>query len=119
MSNAKSVLIRDLVIFQLKLALDGLKDLVLSPVSLGAAALDILSPGARPGHRFYAVMTLGERFDRWLNLFGAAEQADASEDGLFGRSRAGSNALAGWLEELALGRKEPEEGQATGTRSAA
>ncbi|HEX6132862.1 MAG TPA: hypothetical protein VFZ24_02690 [Longimicrobiales bacterium] len=118
MSNAKSVLVRDLIIFQIKLVLDGLKDLALSPVSIGAALLDIVSPGPRPGHRFYAVMTLGERFDRWLNLFGASERADASDDGLFGRSRAGSNALIGWLEELVLGRKESEE-QETGKRTAA
>jgi len=115
MSTSKAVLIRDLLIFQLKLALDGVKDLVLSPISIGAAALDIVSPGPRPGHRFYGVMTLGERFDRWLNLFGASEHADASDDGLFGRSRAGSNALVGWLEAQVLGRTETEsEGRSDG-----
>lgn len=117
MSKPKSVIIRDLVIFQLKLMLDGLKDLVLSPVSILAAGLDIVFPGPRPGHRFYGVMTIGEKFDRWLNLFGASERADATEDGLFGRSRAGSNALLGWLEELVLGHPEAEPDSGAGTRT--
>jgi hypothetical protein len=77
-------LIRDLIIFQVKLVLDGMKDVVLMPVTIGAAAIDILFPGARPGHRFYRVMALGERYDRWLNLFSASDRADASKDGLFG-----------------------------------
>ena len=53
-------------------------------------------------------MSVGERFDRWLNLFGAAERATASTDGLFGRSRAGSDSLVGRLEAIVLGRDEPE-----------
>lgn len=106
--TAKLVLIRDLIIFQIKLLLDGAKDLLLSPLSVGAAALDILFPGSRPGHRFYAVMSVGERFDRWLNLFGAAERATATTDGLFGRSRAGSSSLVGRLEAMVLGHDESE-----------
>jgi hypothetical protein len=108
MPDAKTVLIRDLVIFQIKLALDGAKDLLLAPVSIGAAALDLLFPGERRGHRFYQVMAWGERFDGWLNLFGAAENASADADGLFRGSRAGSNSLLGQLEAMVLGHDEPE-----------
>jgi hypothetical protein len=68
----KTVVLRDLLIFQIKLAMDGLKDIVLMPVSFAAAALDILFPGPRVGHRLYAVLAVGEKFDSWLNLFGAA-----------------------------------------------
>jgi hypothetical protein len=110
MKRAKLVVLRDLVIFQLKLMLDGIKDVTLSPVSIAAAAADVVFPGERVGHRFYAVMRLGERFDRWLNLFGAAEKADAARDGLFGASRAGSSSLLGRLEALALGEEETEPG---------
>lgn len=102
------VILRDLVIFQVKLALDGLKDLVLAPASLGAALFDILFPGSTPGSRFYAVMRMGERFDRWLSLFAAADKADAGRDGLFGASRAGSGSLLGKLEEIVLGYEEVE-----------
>jgi hypothetical protein len=110
MNRAKRVVLRDLMIFQLKLLMDGMKDIVLSPVSAIAAGLDILFPGPQTGHRFYMVMSVGEKFDRWLNLFGAARIADARTDGLFGASRAGSDSLLGRMEELALGHAEPAAG---------
>ena len=118
MKRSKVVVLRDLAIFQLKLVLDGLKDFTLAPVSFVAAAADILFPGERVGHRFYAVMRLGERFDSWLNLFGAASRADASADGLFGASRAGSNTLLGRIESLVLGRDEDEAEEPRAARAA-
>jgi len=105
----RSIIVRDLLIFQLKLFLDGLKDVVISPVAIGAAALDILFPTARRGSRFYAVMGAGERVDRWLNLFGASERAADHEEGLFGASRAGSDTMLGRLESYVLGHDEEEE----------
>lgn len=107
--QARSVIVRDLIIFQIKLLLDGLKDVVLSPLAILAAALDFMSPTARSGRRFYAVLMLGERFDRWLSLFSVSEKAATHEEGLFGASRAGSNSMLGKLEELVLGRMEEEE----------
>jgi hypothetical protein len=101
------VILRDLGIFQIKLVLDGAKDIFLAPLSLTAAVLDLVFPGAQPGHRFYAVMRVGERFDRWLSLFSAADKASAHEDGLFGASRAGSRSMLGKLEEIVIGHEEP------------
>jgi hypothetical protein len=117
-ARARWVVMRDLLIFQVKLAMDGVKDLVFMPLSITAAAIDIFFPGPRPGHRFYAVLTVGERFDGWLNLFGAATTADASRDGLFGASRAGSASMLGKLEAMVLGHDEPEQ-QPRKSRSAA
>jgi hypothetical protein len=104
------VILRDLGIFQVKLVVDGAKDIVLAPLSLVAAALDLLFPGSQPGRRFYAVMRVGERFDRWLSLFSAADKANAHEDGLFGASRAGSRTMLGKIEALVIGYEEDEEG---------
>jgi hypothetical protein len=104
----KWVIFRDLVIFQVKLGLDGLKDVALMPLSITAAVLDVVFPGRRPGHRFYAVLRVGERFDSWLNLFGAAKDADARSGGLFGASRAGSPTMLGQMERAVLGRDETE-----------
>ncbi|CAN5801945.1 hypothetical protein BH23GEM9_BH23GEM9_16620 [soil metagenome] len=101
MTSPQRVVFRDLVIFQAKLFLDGLKDIVLSPVSIIAAAADIILPG-RSGRYFYGVVAAGEKFDRWLNLFGAATHADAARDGLFGASRAGSDTMIGQLESFVL-----------------
>lgn len=105
----RKVVLRDLMIFQLKLMLDSAKDIVLSPLAIAAAAADILFPTEHTGKRFYMVMRIGERFDQYLSLWGAAENADGGEGGLFGASRAGSATMLGKLEALVLGREETEE----------
>lgn len=106
--RSRGVLVRDLVIFQIKLLLDGLKDLIVAQVALGAAIFDIVAPGPEVGHRFYAVMSLGERFDGWLSLHGDVESAAKHADGLFGASRAGTGTLLGKIEEWVTGRIEVE-----------
>jgi hypothetical protein len=121
-NRRKWVVLRDLAIFQVKLALDGLKDIAFMPLSIMAAALDVFFPGPRVGHRFYAVLALGEKVDSWLNLFGAARDADAASDGLFGASRAGSNSMLGRLEAVVLGHEEPDlaaDGATAGSRGGA
>ena len=107
------VIIRDLAIFQIKLFLDGLKDIVLAPASLIAAALGILFGGKRRGRLFYLVLRIGERFDLWLNLFGASERADV--DGLFGGSKAGTDSYLGQLEQSVRGGDEPRRRRHTRT----
>ena len=104
----QKVIFRDVLIFQAKLFLDSIKDLVLMPLSILAALADVVSPTDRVGKRFYHVMLMGERVDKWLNLFGAAQHADPGEDGLFGASRAGSNTMLGKLETIVTGRTERE-----------
>jgi hypothetical protein len=106
-TRERYVVFRDLAIFQVKLFLEGLKDIVVSQVSIGAAALDLLFPTGRRGQRFYAVMRAAERFDNWLSLYSASQAAADNEDGLFGESRAGSDSLLGKLEEIVVGRREP------------
>jgi hypothetical protein len=66
-------LIRDLLTFQLKLAIDAFRDVLLVPVSLAAGLFDLMTGGERPGERFYAVIRLGRRSEHWINLFGAVE----------------------------------------------
>lgn len=108
------VILRDLAIFQVKLFLDGVKDLFVAQVALLAAAADLILPSGRRGRRFYAVMRAAERFDSWLTLYGAAESAATNEDGLFGASRAGSDTLLGKLEKFVIGHEETEEPARTG-----
>lgn len=106
----KKVIIRDLIIFHVKLAIDGLKNVVLLPASLVAALIDLVVPGDRSGRLFYSVMLLGESFDRWLSLYGPALEARAALDGLFGASRSGAATLLGELEEMVRG---PEDRRAS------
>lgn len=73
-------LIRDVLVFQLKLVLDGVRDLVLSPVSLVAALMDLAMGGDRGnGGSFYSLLRFGHRTDRWINLFGAAGPSETEE----------------------------------------
>lgn len=108
-TEVRWMIIRDLGVFHIKLWADGLKNLLLAPVSLAAAVLDLLFPGHTPGRRFYSVMGLGERFDHWLSLFAASREASVHDEGLFGASRAGSPSFLGKLEEAVLGYEEPIE----------
>jgi len=80
---SKGVIVRDLLLFQMKLWLDGLKDVVLSPVSIVAAVLDVLRSPERQSF-FYRVLQLGERFDQWLNLYNASTRAPRRSSGLVG-----------------------------------
>ena len=109
----RPVMLRDLAIFLIKLALDGLKDLILIQLALGAALLDLLSGGGKKQRLFYSVLRLSERFDLWLNLNGAMERMEAgdeiNDDGLFGASEAGSDTLLGKLEELVRGPESQQE----------
>jgi len=60
--------LRDVLLFQFKLVVDGLKDLCLAQVAVGAAMVDLIRRDGSPGRRFYGVVRLSERFDGWLDL---------------------------------------------------
>lgn len=84
-NNPRTVILRDLLLFQMKLWLDGLKDIFLSPLSIAACVIDLFFRRSGQKSLLYGVMRLGERFDLWLNLYGAAAGADAHRDGLLRR----------------------------------
>ena len=94
------VLLRDLIVFQMKLAIDGLKGLAMWQLAIVAFVWDLLFGGENKGRMFYKVLSLAERFDLWLNLYGASTRAHGSGDGLFGASRAGANTMLGKLEQM-------------------
>jgi hypothetical protein len=106
------VLIRDLVLFFIKLTLDGMKDVMLMWLSVGAVIIDLIAGGSRRGRLFYAVMHLGERIDLWLNVYGPSRRAALNPDGLFGESRAGDDTYMGRMEEL-MGSERPAAPRAT------
>jgi hypothetical protein len=72
------VLIRDVVVFQFKLLLDGLRDLVLVPASLIAGVISVVrTRNGAPGSQFYRLVGMGKQSERWINLFGAMRNAPA------------------------------------------
>ena len=64
---SRSVTIRDFLVFQVKLALDGVKDMVAISLSVLAIIIDLTLGGGRT-RMFYGVVRLSERFERWLGL---------------------------------------------------
>lgn len=61
--------LRDVVAFQFKLAMDGLRDVILSPISITAAIVGIITSSENPGKYFYRLLEIGHESDRWINLF--------------------------------------------------
>jgi hypothetical protein len=68
-------LIRDILVLQVKLAVDALRDLILSPLSLVAGVLDLLTGGQQPGRLFYPLLAAARRTEQLINLFGEADRA--------------------------------------------
>ena len=75
-------LVRDIAVLQVKLVVDGLRDLILVPISLIAGIISLVKGGDEPATEFYDLLKMGRRSERWINLFGAAERVHgpASED---------------------------------------
>ncbi|MEL6214126.1 MAG: hypothetical protein AAFQ99_00450 [Pseudomonadota bacterium] len=79
-SVSKSQLVRDLIVFQFKLFIDGLRDVILIPVSFVAGILSLLKPGKDAGSEFYEVVAFGKQTERSINLFEASERMQTSSD---------------------------------------
>lgn len=90
--------------FQIKLLLDGARDILLSPVSIAAGLIGILSNDPKPDRAFRRVMVWGRKSEDWINLFGYRKGAQSDEllqpfeqrvldevrgDGLVGRASRG------------------------------
>ena len=70
---SKGVLVRDGAIFMVKLWIDGLKDIVLTALAIGALVLDLVFRKHAQHFLFYKVVRAGEKFDLFLNLYGGAK----------------------------------------------
>jgi len=87
-TSKRGELVRDAVVFQLKLMADGLRDLVLMPLSMVAVLAGLVRGGDEADREFEEVLNLGRKTERWIDLFGrhgSAEPANAvaSIDALF------------------------------------
>lgn len=73
-------LIRDTIIFQLKLGMDAVRDLLLSPVSFICVIFDLLKGNNKEQSYFYRLMKFGHKTDVWLNLFNFQSQKRVLSD---------------------------------------
>lgn len=74
-------LIRDIAVFQVKLLVDGLRDLFLVPISLVTGVIGLFKGGDEIGAEFYGLLRLGRQSEHWINLFGAVSNYEASGSG--------------------------------------
>jgi hypothetical protein len=75
-SAARWRLLRDLGVLQVKLVVDGLRDIILVPASLVAGIISIVSSkDGKPGLQFYHLLAWGKESEVWINLFGAVKNA--------------------------------------------
>lgn len=65
---SKAVATRDFVVFQIKLAIDGVKDIVVFNLSIVAILIDLLVGRRGSARCFYRVVRASRNFDRWLRL---------------------------------------------------
>ena len=63
-------LIRESIKFQIKLTLDAVRDLLLSPVAIICTVLDLIKGNSKQQGYFQRLMQWGHNTDHWLNLFG-------------------------------------------------
>ena len=69
-------LIRDVGVLQVKLLIDGFRDLILLPASLLAGFISLLNTkDGVPGPHFYRLIAAGKQSEGWINLFGALRNA--------------------------------------------
>lgn len=79
-ASPRRQLVKDVLVFQVKLVVDGFRDLLLVPLSVGAGLMSLMQRG-RPGPQFYRLLRLGRRSERWINLFAAAGSEREAADG--------------------------------------
>jgi len=65
--------LRDVLVFQLKMFLDNVRDFALMPVSLGAALIDLVFKGEREGALFYSVLKWGAHSEEVIDVYSAIE----------------------------------------------
>ncbi len=79
-NQSRMALVWDVIVFQFKLAADGLRDLLLVPVSLFAALAGLLTSGSDPGRYYRMVLRLGRRSEYWINLFGHRKHRGTADE---------------------------------------
>ena len=76
--------IRDVLVFQVKLLLDNVRDFALVPVSLGAAIVDLIFKGEREGALFYKVLRWGAHSEEVIDVYSAIEHPPSRSYGVAG-----------------------------------
>ncbi|NMP33139.1 hypothetical protein HII17_16390 [Thalassotalea sp. M1531] len=105
-STTKTQVVKDTLVFQVKLFGDGLRDVFLSPVSIVAALAGLIFTPSTPDYYLRKLMAFGHKTDRWLNLFGTYGQHSNT-------NRTTSDTYVKKVEELLIKGNQGQEAKAT------
>ena len=94
--------LRDVLVFQFKLVLDGVRDVLLSPISVGAAIYGLIFSPDNPGIYFNRLLKFGRKTDVWINLFGASSHYTERESEAENIENPSSDAYVKKLENLLI-----------------
>ena len=71
--------LRDVLVFQVKLFLDNVRDFALVPISLAAALIDLVFRGKREGALFYKVLRWGAHSEEVIDVYSAIEHHERGD----------------------------------------
>jgi hypothetical protein len=71
--------LRDVLVFQLKMFLDNVRDFALMPISLVAALIDLVYRGEREGTLFYKVLRWGSHSEAVIDVYSAIEHHERGD----------------------------------------
>ena len=77
--DARWKFLRDVLVFQLKMFLDNVRDFALMPISLVAALIDLVSRGEREGALFYKVLRWGSHSEAVIDVYSAIEHHETGD----------------------------------------
>jgi hypothetical protein len=77
--HARWRFLRDVLVFQIKLFIGNLHNFIFIPISLAAAAADLLFKSERQGARFYKTMEWAKHADEAIDLYSPLREAEEGE----------------------------------------
>jgi len=72
--NSRTEVVRDTIVLQLKLIVDGLRDLALMPLCFFASLAGLILHRDTPGRYLYRILSYGRISEKWIGLFDDAEK---------------------------------------------
>jgi len=72
--HSRSEVVHDTLVLQLKLIIDGLRDLMLMPLVLIASIYGLVMHKSNPGRYLYRLLSYGKASEKWIGLFDEAEK---------------------------------------------
>ena len=72
--HSRSEVIHDTLVLQLKLIVDGFRDLLLMPLVIIASIYGLIVHKSNPGRYLYRLLSYGKASEKWIGLFDEADK---------------------------------------------